>query len=243
MLQPILVIENLHKKHPNEGLTPLMEQINTNVLPKDRIAILGPSGQGKSTLLRILSTLENMDSGNLCLHGRLVASWGPNEWRKKVCYVPQQPVMLPTTVADNLALVSKLHQRSFDKPLALSLMEQVGLGDLNWSQKAADLSGGQKQRVQLVRSMLLGADILLLDEVTSALDSHSKQAVEDTLMNWIEERGGGLIWVTHEMEQAKRVGNRFWYLNCGSLSESVPEDKVEWTDSFSFEGGMDSCLP
>ncbi|MDF2647482.1 MAG: transporter [Paenibacillus sp.] len=151
--------------------------------------------------------------------------------------------MLPTTVADNLALVSKLHQRSFDKPLALSLMEQVGLGDLNWSQKAADLSGGQKQRVQLVRSMLLGADILLLDEVTSALDSHSKQAVEDTLTNWLEERGGGLIWVTHEMEQAKRVGNRFWYLNRGSITESVPEATVEWTDSSSVEGGMYlSCL-
>lgn len=89
-----------------------------------------------------------MDGGSLSLHGRLVTSWGPSEWRKKVCYVPQQPIMLPTTVADKLALVSKLHQRSFDKPLAQNLMEQVGLGDLNWSQKTADLSGGQKQRVQ-----------------------------------------------------------------------------------------------
>ncbi|NRF89520.1 ATP-binding cassette domain-containing protein [Paenibacillus frigoriresistens] len=214
-----------------------MERISANVMPKDRIAILGPSGQGKSTLLRMLSTLESMDGGSLSLHGQQVASWGPSEWRKKVCYVPQHPVMLPITVADNLALVSKLHQRNFDKSLALSLMEQVGLGDLSWSQKAADLSGGQKQRVQLVRSMLLGADILLLDEVTSALDAHSKQAVEDTLMNWLEEREAGLIWVTHEMEQAKRVGNRFWYLNRGLLAESVPEDSLEWTDTPSVEGG------
>lgn len=157
------------------------------------------------------------------LHGRPVDSWGPCEWRKRVCYVPQQPAMLPKTVEDNLALVSKLHQRKFDQSLAQRLMDKVGLGDLGWSQNPAELSGGQKQRIQLVRSMLLCSDILLLDEATSALDAQSKQAVESMLMRWKDEMGTAVIWVTHEHEQAVRVANRFWYLENGDLSETVKQ--------------------
>lgn len=197
-----------------------------DVKPKDVIAIQGPSGQGKSTLLRVLAALDNIHGGRLSLHGRSIDSWGPCEWRKRVCYVPQQPAMLPKTVEDNLALVSKLHQRKFDQSLAKRLMDEVGLDDLSWSQNPAELSGGQKQRVQLVRSMLLSSDILLLDEATSALDAQSKQAVESMLMRWKEEMGTALIWVTHEQEQAVRVANRFWHLENGALLETVKKDDL-----------------
>ncbi|TXK81859.1 ATP-binding cassette domain-containing protein [Paenibacillus sp. N3.4] len=210
-LEPNLLIEHIHKKHPNGGQTPLFECISAQVAKCDRIAILGPSGQGKSTLLRMMAALEQSDSGSLILDGRPVSVWNPSEWRKKVCYVPQQAVMLPISVEDNLALASKLHQRPFDQPLARKLMEQVGLADLKWSQKAIELSGGQKQRIQLVRSMLLRADFLLLDEVTSALDAQSKLAVEHMLKQWNEEQGVGLVWVTHDHEQAARVSQRFWF--------------------------------
>ncbi|BFT71253.1 hypothetical protein PAENIP36_26950 [Paenibacillus sp. P36] len=134
-------------------------------------------------------------------------------------------------------MVSKLHQRKFDQSLAKRLMDEVGLGDLSWSQNPAELSGGQKQRVQLVRSMLMGSDILLLDEATSALDAQSKQAVESMLMRWKEERGTALVWVTHEQEQAERVANRFWYLENGVLSETVKKDDLS---SFSLgQGGVE----
>lgn len=208
-----------------------------DVKPKDVIAIQGPSGQGKSTLLRVLAALDNIHGGRLSLHGRSFDSWGPCEWRKRVCYVPQQPAMLPKTVEDNLALVSKLHQRKFDQPLAKRLMDEVGLGDLSWSQNPAELSGGQKQRVQLVRSMLLSADILLLDESTSALDAQSKQAVESMLMRWKEEMGTALIWVTHEHEQAVRVANRFWHLENGALLETMKTDDL--TPLSLDQGGME----
>jgi putative ABC transport system ATP-binding protein len=241
-LQPIFVIENLHKKHPNEGPISLFDQINTSIYSSERITILGPSGQGKSTLLRTLARLESFDSGCLTLHGRQAASWHPCDWRKKVCYVPQLPAMLPTTVADNLSMVSKLHQLPFDKAFAIDLMEQVGLAELDWNQNAADLSGGQKQRVQLIRSLLLLPELLLLDEVTSALDAQSKQEVESMLVRWSEERGASLIWVTHDWEQARKVSHRFWFLENGSLSEETAEMLLERSSvTFGRIGGDDPC--
>ncbi|MEC0230693.1 ABC transporter ATP-binding protein [Paenibacillus alba] len=241
VLSAIFIIEHLHKKHPNGGEAPLFDHISAEVSPQDRVIILGPSGQGKSTLLRVMAALESKDGGQLILHGKQTVDWGPTEWRKRVCYVPQQPTMLPATIKDNLAIVSKLHQTTFDQQAAESLMDQVGLGDLDWSQKAAELSGGQKQRVQLVRSMLLKSDILLLDEATSALDSQSKQAVEATLMKWHHEQGKGIIWVTHEQEQARRIGNRFWHLDSGVLAEARMEDIVEKRPSEDVEKGDDSA--
>lgn len=170
-MQSLLVIKDLTKRHPSGGTSHLFKQLNMEVRSRDSIAIQGPSGHGKSTLLRVLAALEGDHSDCLALHGRSVAAWGPCEWRKKVCYVPQQPALVPGTIEDNLTLVSKLHHRRFDQKLAAKLIDEVGLGELDWSQDAAALSGGQKQRVQLVRSMLLESDILLLDEVSSALDT------------------------------------------------------------------------
>ncbi|MBP1966630.1 ABC transporter ATP-binding protein [Paenibacillus aceris] len=224
-MQSLLVVKNLTKKHPSGGASHLFKELNMEVRLKDSIAIQGPSGHGKSTLLRVLASLEGDHSDCLALHGRSVSAWGPCEWRKKVCYVPQQPALVPGTIEDNLTLVSKLHHRKFDQKLAAKLIDEVGLGELDWSQDAAALSGGQKQRIQLVRSMLLESDILLLDEVSSALDAQSKLAVEATLKKWREDKGVALIWVTHEQDQAKRVANRFWYLENGVLtSDTIEKD-------------------
>ncbi|MBD0380800.1 ABC transporter ATP-binding protein [Paenibacillus sedimenti] len=239
----VLVIERLHKHHPNGGPNALFDQINANVSLGERVAILGQSGQGKSTMLRMLARLEPFDGGSLTLQGRHVTKWHPCDWRKKVCYVPQLPAMLPVTVADNLSAVSQLHGQPFDKPLAIELMEQVGLAQLDWRQKAADLSGGQKQRLQLVRSLMLRPDVLLLDEVTSALDVNSKHAVESLLVKWSEREGTSLIWVTHDREQAMNVSHRLWHLQGGQLSENAGSAGWSRTDITSVGvGGEDECL-
>ncbi|MFD0698835.1 ATP-binding cassette domain-containing protein [Paenibacillus sp. GCM10027628] len=239
----ILVIERLLKKHPNGGPVPLFDQMNAHVSSGERIAILGPSGQGKSTLLRTLARLELFDGGSLTLHGRDSALWHPCDWRKKVCYVPQLPIMLPTTVGDNLSAASRLHLQPFDQPLAVEFMEQVGLGDIDWRQKAADLSGGQKQRLQLVRSLMLRPDVLLLDEVTSALDAESKHAVEVLLIKLSEREGTSMVWVTHDHEQAMSVSHRLWHLESGNLSENtVAAVKDRAAQSLMDTGGEEGCL-
>jgi len=183
------------------------------------IALLGPSGQGKSTLLRILALLEKPDEGELSFQGRLSDQWSPREWRMHVCYVAQQPIMLPGTVEDNLKTASRLHSRTFERDLALRLMAEMGLSDMDWNKQAADLSGGEKQRVALVRSMLLRSPVLLLDEVTSSLDVRSKYAVGQTLQNWHRDEGCTLIWVTHDVEEARSLSRRIWFMEDGKLLE------------------------
>jgi putative ABC transport system ATP-binding protein len=223
-LQPIMVLEQLRKVHRNGDRPFLFSEINTVIKPQDSIALLGVSGQGKTTLLRVLARLEGADGGELKFHNVTDAEYKPTEWRKRVCYVPQMPVMLPETVEDNLQAVSRLHQEEFDRDLAQRLMNQAGLAYLDWTKHASQLSGGEKQRLQLIRSLLLRPEVVLLDEVTSSLDMQSKTAIEQLLIEWNEQEGTALVWVTHDLEQARRVSKRVWFLSNGQLLEDTQTD-------------------
>jgi putative ABC transport system ATP-binding protein len=222
ILSHILSIENLSKTHPGKGNDPLFSAVTAELEEPGIIALLGASGQGKSTLLRILAMLDRQDEGEIRLHNKPVSEWKPQVWRTRVCYVAQQAVMLPGTVEDNLRTVSDLHGSAFDRPLAEQLMAQAGLAAIDWGKTASDLSGGEKQRVALVRSLLLRPDILLLDEITASLDMHSRQAIEGLLDEWFKREGTSMIWVTHDLDQARRVSGRVWFMADRTLLENEP---------------------
>jgi putative ABC transport system ATP-binding protein len=135
--------------------------------------------------------------------------------------VAQQPVVLPGTVEFNLRTVSRLHGGEFDRKLAEGLMEQAGLGLMRWDKPASECSGGEKQRIALIRSMLLRPAVLLLDEVTSSLDTHSKEATGRMLEKWHRNEGCTLIAVTHSMEEARSMYKRVWFMGEGTLLEDA----------------------
>ncbi|UQZ81859.1 putative ABC transporter ATP-binding protein YbbL [Paenibacillus konkukensis] len=185
------------------------------------IALLGLSGQGKSTLLRIIGLLDAASEGSIRYRGRKPEEWTSQEWRKKVCYVAQHAVMLPGSVEDNLRAVSILHKQPFDRALASQLLRDCGLEHLDLGKRASDLSGGEKQRVALVRSLLLRPDILLLDEITASLDLHSKQAVERLLASWHRQEAASMIWVTHDLKQARQNSHKVWFMAEHTLLENM----------------------
>lgn len=218
-----LTLNNLSKAKFDRPEEWLFQAVSAEIRPNDRIALLGGSGQGKSTLLRILSLLEPFDNGTIVLDSQPSTEWNPQSWRKKITYVAQKPVMRSGSVEFNLRTVSQLHQLPFEEKLARQYMEAVGLGQTDWSKQAADLSGGEQQRLALVRSLMLESELLLLDEITSSLDPASKQAVEKLLLEWAAGASGGTarayVWITHDLEQAREISNQVWFMAEGGLAE------------------------
>lgn len=222
VLSGLFEIHNLSKHHWDSGSQDskyLFSQLTAQLSEPDRIAIIGASGQGKSTLLRMLALLEPPDEGDLLLGGVSFREMNPRQWRMAVTYVSQQAVMLPGSVEDNLRLVSRLHGTPYDSTLAAQLIEQLGLNYLDLNKEAADCSGGEKQRISLIRSLLLRPRILLLDEITASLDMNSSQKVEALLLKWHQEEGTSFLWVTHDLEQARRISCRTWIMSQGSLQD------------------------
>jgi putative ABC transport system ATP-binding protein len=216
-----LQIEDLGKQlHPPDGHW-LFREMNASIHEPTVISILGRSGQGKSTLLRILGHLTTPSSGRILLDGKDSSQWTPEAWRMTVSYVAQQPVMLPGSVEDNLRIASFLHQRVFDLKQARQWMEQIGLEHLDWAKPAQQLSGGEKQRLALIRTLLLQPAILLLDEVTSSLDAGSKQAAEGLLRDLHSRTGTSILWVTHDQEEARTTSDRIWFMANGRLLEDT----------------------
>jgi putative ABC transport system ATP-binding protein len=220
----LLHIEQLKKYLHQKERRLLFADVSVQIHEPCIISVLGASGQGKSTLLRIIGRLDAADEGAIRYRDRLSNEWQPQIWRSKVCYVAQQAVMLPGSVEDNLRAVSSLQKQPFDKEWAKQLLQAVGLESLDWSKRAADLSGGEKQRLALVRSILLRPEVMLLDEITASLDVQSKQAVEQLLLDWHSKEGVTLIWVTHDLEQARQTSSQVWFMAEGTLHEDSPTD-------------------
>lgn len=181
--------------------------------------VVGPSGAGKSTLLRIINRLERIDSGSLSLFGREDRTYSVQEWRTLIGFAFQQPVMLEGSVKDNVSAGPKLHQKPFSDEQCLELMREVGLEDELLHREAKDLSGGEQQRVALIRALALEPKLLLLDEVTAALDENNKRIVEECILRRNREDRLTVLWVTHDMNQMKRIMQDVWFVSAGIVSQ------------------------
>lgn len=220
----ILELEQVAKRLGSEPAGYLFANVTAAIAEPTIINILGTSGQGKSTLLRILGLLSSADEGTIKLSGIPSDRWAPEKWRMTASYVSQHPVMLPGSVEDNLLTASRLHQTAFERDYARSLLARVGLEKLSWSKPADQLSGGEKQRLALVRTLLVRPKVLLLDEVTASLDINSQHAVEELLTEIHREQEVTLIWVTHQLEQARTVSKRIWFFAERQLLQDSPTE-------------------
>lgn len=222
---PLLQIKQLRKNRDDADKSPLFSGVNAEIAEPEMIALLGVSGQGKSTLLRILASLTRADEGEISLQGASQRQMDPRLWRMKVCYVAQQPVMLGGSIEHNLKTVSLLHRTPYDGKLAGRLMGELGLEHLEPGKNAQDLSGGEKQRVSLLRSLMLRPEVLLLDEITASLDRGSKEKVERTLQEWHRKEGTAMVWVTHDLEQARGISSTVWFMGEGTLLENCATER------------------
>jgi putative ABC transport system ATP-binding protein len=184
--------------------------------------IVGPSGGGKSTLIRLVNRLEDPTSGRLLLDGEDLATIDPLRLRRRVGTVLQKPFMYEGTVQDNLRRPFLLRGENppatdsdlFAGTLALCRLEQELLG-----REARSLSLGQQQRVSLARTLVTRPEVLLLDEPTSALDRPTGDRLAETFRNICRSEGITILMVTHDLRLAERVADRMAYLEGGRVIE------------------------
>lgn len=181
------------------------------------IVLSGPSGAGKSSLLRLLNRLDAPSAGRIDLNGTDIASQDPCQLRRRVAMVFQRPVVLPGTIADNLAEADPGLERSAQE----ALLERVGLDPRLLDRPARELSGGEAQRMGLARSLATAPEVVLFDEPTSSLDRASATRIEELAVQ-LEADGITTIWVTHDEDQGRRLARHRVMLERGLVVEAGP---------------------
>jgi polar amino acid transport system ATP-binding protein len=224
---PLLQVDGLYKAYDQHLV---LRNINLSVEPHEVISLIGASGCGKSTLLRCVNLLEEINAGSIRLNGEPISASLPNanRARQRIGLVFQSYNLFPhMSVLDNITLAPRQvlsAKRAEAEEAARALLERFGLAD-----KAGEypdrLSGGQQQRVAIVRALALKPDLLLLDEVTSALDPEMVGEVLD-IVRELKGIGMTMLLATHQMAFARQISDRVAFLDAGSIVEIGPPDRL-----------------
>lgn len=219
-LTPEVEFEQVYKTFENKNETiDVLKGINGTVRKGEILTIIGSSGSGKSTILSLCNLLQTPDKGEVRIKGKEVRDWDTQELRRKVGIAFQSAPMINGTALENLTLPFRLQGKELEDPI--QYMSFVGLSENLLSRDARELSGGQKQRLSLARTLVNKPSILLLDEVTSALDSSLSHEIEELVLRINREHRTTILWVTHDLSQAERVGSQTWLIDDGYLIEGT----------------------
>jgi polar amino acid transport system ATP-binding protein len=220
---PAVVLTDVHKSF---GLVEVLKGITLSVAQGETICIIGPSGSGKSSLLRCINALLPIDAGSIRVMGREVndRALDRRALRRDVAIVFQQYNLFPHRTALQNVMMAPVHVlkqgRRDVEARARALLERVGLSD-KVAAYPGELSGGQQQRVAIARSLAMGPRVMLFDEVTAALDPETKKEVL-LVIQALAAEGMTCILVTHEIAFARRVADHIYFTDGGVVVEHGP---------------------
>jgi polar amino acid transport system ATP-binding protein len=225
--RPALRIEGLEKAF---GPLAVLRGIDLDVARHEVVCVIGASGSGKSTLLRCVNLLEPVDAGRIFIEGEEITALDVrvDRTRRRIGMVFQSFNLFPhMSVLDNITLAPRRvlkTRRSVAEAAATELLDRFGLADkrLEYPDR---LSGGQQQRVAIIRALAMQPDLLLLDEVTSALDPELVAEVLDIIRE-LAVGGMTMLIATHEMGFAREIANRICFLDEGVVREIGPPDQL-----------------
>lgn len=224
--EPIITIEKVYKSF---GHVKAVVDVSLDVYPGEVVVIIGPSGGGKSTLLRCINKLETIDSGRIVVDGHSITETkNINKVRAEIGMVFQLFNLFPhLTALENITLAQRVVRKRGEKAAkrtAHEQLEKVGIGE-KWDSYPSQLSGGQQQRVAIARALAMDPKIMLFDEPTSALDPEMIKGVLDVMLDLAQE-GMTMVVVSHEMGFVRAAADRVALLDHGSLVEVTTPEKL-----------------
>jgi ATP-binding cassette, subfamily B, bacterial len=213
---------NVDFAYSDDAADPLFENLNLHIAPGEKLALVGHSGGGKTTVTKLLLRFVDVTSGELLIDGQNIAHGPLQDLRSSIAYVPQEPIMFHRTLRENIRY-GKLGATDAEiieaakKANAHEFIEKLPHGyETLVGERGVKLSGGQRQRVAIARAMIKDAPILVLDEATSALDSESERLIQDALWRLMEGRTA--IVIAHRLSTIQRL-DRIVVLDNGAISE------------------------
>lgn len=228
MNEPIFRVEHLSLAYPRPlggGAASILDDVSFTIARGDALTLVGPSGSGKSSLLRCLNRLVEPTSGTVRFDGVDIRSLDPRRLRGRVALVMQTPVLFEGTVRDNLRVRPADAPGDFGEHRLGATLREVGLAPDLLDRDASTLSGGEKQRVTIARALLRDPQALLLDEPTSALDPPSALLVGETISRLRAARGLSIVAVTHQPDLVRRLGGALLYLVTGRVQ--APDERLD----------------
>lgn len=223
--EPLFRLENVTQVR---GGRRVLRDLDASVPAGAVTVLLGPSGAGKTSLLRLLNRLDEPSDGVVRYRGRPVRDWDVRRLRRRVAFVFQEPVMLAETVADDLEVAAELG--GVEPPdAAARIREALALAELDeslLSRPSGQLSVGQKQRANLARALVCRPEALLLDEPTAALDPPTARRLLETIRRLCRDTGLTVVMATHRVDEARTVADRAVMLAGGRVVEAGSRETV-----------------
>ena len=212
----------------------LLEDVSFKVESGETIVLLGRSGSGKTTTLKLINRLLEPTSGEVLVEGRTTAGWDPIRLRRRIGYVIQEVGLFPHfTVARNVALVPSLESWPEEKISSRvnEMLALVGLDPVRFAARLPrELSGGQRQRVGVARALAADPSILLLDEPFGALDPITRSEMQKEFRALQKRLGKTMVFVTHDVREAFILGDRIGLMKDGRLAALVPASEFSQLD-------------
>lgn len=222
----MIQFEHVSKEYEGKKV---VSDLNFEIQQGEFFILVGPSGSGKTTLLKMINRLLEQTEGNIYLEGKNSKDYNTRQLRFNIGYVLQQIALFPNlTVLENIELIPEMKnwEKRKRREKAKELMKRVGLNPEKYANRYhRDLSGGEQQRVGILRAIIFNPKILLMDEPFSALDPISRNQLQDLIKKIHKEFGMTIVFVTHDMKEAMKLGDRICIMKNGKqIQLATPEN-------------------
>lgn len=222
----LIRFENVSKAYKKDNI---IKGINLTINRNECIAVIGPSGCGKTTLIKMINGMIEDYEGNIFYMDRELRKWDKIDLRRKIGYVIQNVGLFPhRTVKDNIGYVLEINKVNKVKreEVAEELIDTVGLNQKFLSKYPRELSGGEKQRVGVARALAGNPDLVLMDEPFGAVDEINRKILQDEIIRIQKELNKTIIFVTHDIDEAFKVGDRIILFNEGEIVQDGTKEEM-----------------